>query len=213
MRRQLARWVGIWLAVLVALAGMKLAGIEVINLFKDPIELSDADRKLPWNGTFSALLAMGWTAAATCCLLTASVLSRESAQRSYLFASGLVILALGLDDALVIHDHLVPYLTGMDNSDKPVVALLGLMTVVWGVRFRHQLLRSDLVLLALSGVGLGGAFAIDPLQSVGLALPGIGLIEEALKSLGLITLVGWTVAEAHRALRSATGTGPPPPPK
>lgn len=186
--------------MLALLGGMKLAGVDVIDLFKDTIELSESDRRVPWKGAFGAVGALGWIAASTCCLLTSSVLPRENSDRRYLGAAGLVFLVLGLDDALVIHDHLAPYLTGTERSEKVVLGLLGLMVVSWAVRFRSHLRRSDLVLLVMSAVGLGGAFAIDPLQSVGLALPGIGLVEEVVEFLGLVALVAWASTEARRAL-------------
>ncbi len=198
--RRVATWGAMWLAVVAVLMVLKLAGVEVIDLFKDPIELRQEKLALPWKGTVGTLGALGWIAGAAVCLCAASTLRPSDGRRNYLAATGLVLLALGLDDALVIHDHLVPYFTGFDKSEKLVLGLLAGLVVAWAIRFRRRLQASDVLLLAMSGAGLGAAFGIDALQSLGLDAPGIGLIEEVSELLGLITLVCWAVFESRRAV-------------
>lgn len=200
-RRRLLEWGAVWFAIVGVLGMLELAGVEVIELFKDAIELRDDERVLPWKGAIGMLGGVAWFVAATCAVLAAAALDPGDGRRGYLVATGSVLAFLGLDDALVLHDHLVPYLTGVGRSEKVVLGLLAATVLAWIVRFRHRLAASDLVLLGMSAIGLGGAFGLDALKSLGLDFSGIGLIEEVSELLGLVTLVAWTATEALRALR------------
>ena len=199
--RRLVVWGSVWVAIVAALGILKLAGVEVIDLFKDAIELRDEERVLPWKGAIGTIGAGAWFVAATCALLAAAALAPGDDRRGYLVATALVLGLLGLDDALVLHDHLLPYLTGVGGSEKLLLGGLALAVLAWVARYRRRLAASDLVLLGMSAVGLGGAFGIDALQSLGLDFPGIGLVEEVSELLGLVTLVAWTATEALRAIR------------
>lgn len=201
-RRRLLVWGGVWLAIVVTLGILEAADVEVIDLFKDTIELRDDDRRLPWKGAIGVLGGIAWFVASTCALVAAAALAPDDRRRAYLLATAAVLAVLGLDDALVLHDHLLPYLTGAKASEKVMLVLLAGAVGAWVVRFRHHLLASDLVLLGMSAVGLGGAFGIDVLKSlVDLDFRGVALIEEVSELLGLVTFVAWTATEAMRALR------------
>lgn len=206
--RRLVTWSVIWLVVVALLVALKASGLEVIDLFKDTIELQEDDRVLPWKGAVGVLGATAWFVAAGAALLAWWTIGRDDSRRPYLLTTAAVLAALGLDDSLVIHDHLVPYFTGSDPSEKIVLAALALLVLGWALRFRERLLASDRVLLAMSALGLGGAFGIDALQSLGLSVAGIGLVEEVSELLGLITLVAWTFVEAQRALVAPDALAP-----
>ncbi|HVF32743.1 MAG TPA: hypothetical protein VM933_06890 [Acidimicrobiales bacterium] len=199
--RRLVAWLGIWGGIVASLVALKVAGVEVIDLFKDAIELQEGERILPWKGALGTLGALCWIGAAACIATAASLTAAGDDRRPYLWGTALVLLVLGLDDALVIHDHLLPYLTGSAVAEEIFLGGLVLLVLAWATRYRQFILASEPVKLVLSGAGLGGAFAVDALQSLGLDGTGIGLIEEVLELLGLVTLVAWTLSEAQRALR------------
>jgi hypothetical protein len=207
-RRRLFVWGGVWVAVAGLLGVLEVADVEVIDLFKDTIELRGDERLLPWKGAIGVLGGVAWFVAATCALLAAAVLPPGDGRRRYLAATAGVLALLGLDDALVIHDHLLPYLTGVRRSEKAMLGLLAATVLAWIIRYRHRLAESDLVLLGMSGLGLGGAFGIDVLKSLlALDFQGIALLEEVSELLGLLTLVAWTATEALRALREPDPLG------
>jgi hypothetical protein len=208
VRRRLLVWGTVWCAIVGVLGILEVAGVEVLELFKDAIELRDDERALPWKGAIGVLGGVAWFVAATCALLAAAALEPGDGRRGYLLATAAVLALLGLDDTLVLHDHLVPYLTGVGRSEKVVLGLLAVTVLAWIVRFRHRLAASDLVLLGMSGLGLGGAFGTDVLKSLlDLDFRGIALAEEVSELLGLVTLVAWMATEALRALREPDPLG------
>lgn len=207
-RRRLLVWGTVWFAIVGVLGILEVAGVDVIELFKDAIELRDDERVLPWKGAIGVLGGAAWFVAATCALLAAAALAPGDGRRGYLVATAAVLALLGLDDTLVLHDHLVPYLTGVRRSEKVVLGLLATTVLVWIVRYRRRLAASDLVLLGMSGLGLGGAFGTDVLKSLlTLDFRGIALVEEVSELLGLVTLVAWMATEALRALREPDPLG------
>lgn len=160
--RRLVTWAVVWAVIVVMLLGLKAGGLEVIDLFKDTIELREDDRTLPWKGALGVIGAGAWFVAAGVALFAAWTLDPTDRRRRYLRATAGVLTALGLDDALAVHDHLVPYVTGSSGAEKVVLTALVAVVGSWAVGFRSRLMASDRVLLGMSSLGPGARSGSTP---------------------------------------------------
>lgn len=180
----------LWAAVIVTLL---TADVEVLDLFRDPSEIGGRLPDHPWKSGFSTAGIFAWAAGAAVCLFAGAVAGRagRGERRTFLLATGGLVLLLGLDDAYVVHESLAELATGFDAAEPFVMAGLATAIAVWAVTFRRSILRSDWMVLVLAGTGLGGASALD-------RIGGSGILEESVEFPGLITLVVYAASESWR---------------
>jgi hypothetical protein len=189
--RLLAVWASGALAFLALIVGLQMAGVEAATLTRDAVGISEEPVHY---GFISNLGLVGWGAAATVLGLTAAMLGHGPRARYLAWTAALLVVIL-LDDALLLHEVVLPEHAGLPES--VVYALYWLLGAAWLAAFRRQILREDAVLLGLAGGALALSLVLDALDLVPLA------VEDAPKYVGIVSLVAYAVREAQRRLRPA----------
>jgi hypothetical protein len=177
----------------VALIGLTLAfaewkHIDAGFLTRDPAQVLGA---IPYVGAFALLTMLIWGAGAVVCLFTALVLWRAGApprERNYILGAGLLTTLLVVDDALLIHEQILPILLGI--TEKPTYAAYVLLTAGLFVWFRDEVGRTRKWLLFAALAWFAVSVAVDLADPTSL-LPQYYLWEDGPKLLGIVTWVGY----------------------
>lgn len=155
------------LATLVALAAITVALLYVLGrVTGTPMALLTRDVAATTNtkfyiGILSSVGALVWCASACACVFGAMALRGVAGQGErvrFLAAAGALQAALGADDFFMLHEVVYPKL-GLE--EEVVVALYGLALVALVLRFRAQLLQSEVLLFLLGAVLFGGSVLVD----------------------------------------------------
>ncbi|HEV2713555.1 MAG TPA: hypothetical protein VGU26_10715 [Gaiellaceae bacterium] len=187
---------------------LRAADVEVLDLFRDPTELSPLLGDHPWKGGLSMVGVVMWVAAATVCLFAGAALrarAGRSRKSTFLLATGVLLLVLGFDDAFVVHEGLAPIVTGTDRAEPLVLLTIAAAIAVWLVLFRSEIAASAYVILVLAFVGLGSSLLLDFAYELGGNFSGRGLIEETAELAGQLTFLVYAAHVAWRALLDPAG--------
>lgn len=185
---------GALLALAAAVSIVK--GVSVALILDDPLAVYDAN---PLTGAISNLGVTLWSATAGLSFLTASVLRDRGAGResvAFFFWSGIVTVALLLDDLFEVHDVIGPRWFHLPQPGFYVAYVVITAAYLW--RFRQFLLRSDYLLLVLVGVLFGLSIVLDLEDDV---LPMQELFEDGAKFVGIAL---WLVYFGSTAFASLT---------
>lgn len=126
--------------------------------------------KLPfYTGFLSQISILLWAAAAAVCIFSVKALSTclgNDRIKAFLFASALLTLVLGLDDAFQLHEEVFPHFVGV--TEKLIVATYALLMLVYLIEFRSTILKTDYILfgMALGFLGLSAAIDMVDLRSI-----------------------------------------------
>lgn len=134
-------------------------GIPVNQLTADPTALINGPFYL---GFLSQMGIFVWAAVATIGLFTAYVLrlaGGDRAQSRFFLASGLLSLWLGLDDVFLFHEEAFPAYLGM--PEKLIYGIYGGLVLLYCIRFRRFILRSDYTALGVAFVAFSTSIALD----------------------------------------------------
>jgi hypothetical protein len=205
-----------YVVIAVGIVLLRAADVEVLDLFRDPTQLSPFLGDHPWKGGLSMLGVLVWVAAATVCLFVGAVLrARTGSGRNstFLLGTGALLLLLGFDDAFVVHEDVAPILAGTDRVEPLVLLVLAAAIAVWLVLFRREIAASAYVILLLAFAGLGSSFVLDFAYELGGDFSGRGLIEEAAELAGQVTVLVYAAHEAWRALLEAPAPAIPAQPR
>lgn len=156
--------------------------------------LADACCK-SWYGAISMLGIMGWITTAAVCVFAAAVLAMFGGGREpalFLLGAGTLSAILGFDDAYMLHEWVLPR-HGIHQT--AVMAVPGLLAVLYAVRFRRKLLQHDAWLLALGAGALAGSIAVD--QILHSIAPLAIFVEDGLKFFGIVC---WVVFHVFAAI-------------
>jgi hypothetical protein len=192
------------LALGLALAGLDLADAPVIDLLRDPSVASDSPW---WSGAISLVGLLLWASAAGMLLLTGVVVrdGGDPERARFYLASAALIGWFAVDDALLVHEEVLPEELGVPRA--VVIVVYGAAAVAWAVRFRHELLR-DAALVGLVAGGLGLSVLLDNANS----LPGVdvgyrvAVAEDYLKYVAVMALLAWALVATRRELLGARRT-------
>lgn len=177
----LITWLLTVLALLTAIFVSTVKGIALDVFTQDP----NAQMNAPfYMGFFSNLGVIIWSAALTICFYCAYRLpdSSDRRNREFLLASGGITLLMALDDLFQLHELVFPQYFHI--SDNMVYLTYVNVYLIYGIRFRRQLLQSDFLALVLAFFLLGLSTIIDLLP---LPLPKDTFLEDAIKLLGAVT--------------------------
>lgn len=158
---------GLYAVVATAFVALAAGGADVTDLLDDPLALGGLDRTRPWNGSLSIVGGMLWIVAATCCALGAAVVASVGGSRQtfrFLLATAAVALLFGLDDLLLIHDALVPFVFDRLGAENVVLAGLLVVAGAWAVVFRREILAGDRALAVLAAGCFATSIGIDVLS-------------------------------------------------
>lgn len=191
MRRP-ALWL---LGLLVTLAAAETAhrlGVPITSVTRDPA-VTEGDS--PFRGAVSNLGLFLWAGGGTALLLAAAAGPPE--RRSFLATTGVGVLALGVDDALLLHEEAASRTLGL--PEWPVYLLYLGAAALWYRRFSADIRRSDAPLL---GVAVG-AFALSlAIDVIGIGREAAQVAEDTAKYYGLVVLCWWCVTQAVARLRA-----------
>lgn len=200
----------LYLPVALALIGVVAirltTGEPMGNLTRDTAQVA----MVPvYTGVLSNLGVLAWTVGAWAALLAAAALTGRSAERRFLFASGLVTVVLLLDDFFMLHEIVFPRYVGI--PEYVVYGLYAMMLAWLLIAHRRVILeRTPYLLLAVATAALGLMLLADVLESVS-PLPGHYLVEDGLKFFGIVNWSAYLVLVSLRCLRQRTGSTPSPP--
>lgn len=170
-----------------AFAFVVVAGLLAVGLLVDkPLSILTRDPAGTagtgaYTGVLSTTGVMLWAAATAICFFGAAQLRAGNSRATrFLFFGGVVSLLLTLDDALLLHEQVLPRL-----FIPEVITYLALMAAVgvYVVSFLRLILRTDYLLLAASVFFVGLMVALDQ------ALPFTELgtfVEDGLKFAGIV---------------------------
>ncbi|WP_135467547.1 hypothetical protein [Crenalkalicoccus roseus] len=181
----------------VVFAATFLLGLEPDLTLRDPAVAAGA----PWHlGLFSQLGVLAWWTAAVAALTAAAALRGHPGGAWRMAAAGGGLSALlGLDDALMLHEVVLPTLFGI--PEEAIFAAYGLLALgyLWAFRRLHLGFRADLMAAALCL--FGASILLD------IAEPGLGrwqiLLEDGLKFAGICAWAAYHGDAACRLLRAA----------
>lgn len=178
---------------LVALLIARKLEIGVTTIYRDPTAVGG----LPFvTGWASGLGAAAWISGGAVCLFSAFVVRPVSGSLAML---GLLTLAMGLDDLLMIHEEVIPRLGGMEAHLMVVYAILA---SAWFVFLYAPKTLYGLIFVAAFGA-LGSSAIIDVVLGPVFDFPETmeGLVEDVGKEVG-ITL--WLIFCLHYAYGEIT---------
>ena len=190
-----AIWIAVSAAVLAGFAAVCGAtGIAFSDLSRDASEILDFP---VYIGALSHLGILVWGAGSAVCLFAAWLqVSGDDAgeRRRFLAVSAAVTAWLVLDDLLTLHEVVIPSLLGM--RQRYVLALYAAGMVVYLVRFRKTILRTEYSILLLSLSCFGVSVLADILQTR-LSWAGHHYLEDGAKLAGIAS---WTAYFARTAM-------------
>jgi hypothetical protein len=180
----------------VLVAGRKRT-IRLGELSQDAVSVAELP---PWVGAVSMLSVLLWGAGAAIALFAAALVSRgRRSARGFFLYVGLLTMLLAVDDALLLHEAVIPGVLDVREELTLVLYAAALLAaVVWfPARFSDPSSRAMLLMAALF---FAAAMFLDVYE---LRLPHRTWIEDSCKLLGIVGWVGFLVLSAARELRPA----------
>jgi len=156
--------IGLILSVSAVLVGIVLIihfwkGIPIGMLTRDPTSISGSPF---YVGFLSQIALLLWSASAAICLFSARVLSTQTGNlkiKSFLLVSGLLALILGLDDAFLLHEEVIPRFLGV--PEKAVYVIYVGLVLFYLVIFHSVIRKTEYVLLVMAFVFFGVSVTLD----------------------------------------------------
>lgn len=185
-----------WLAVLVATLAILILGKPVGLLLDDPAVVLGGPWYAGYLSNFGVLL---WWFAGSISLVIGLVLrALGRAEAPALVLGGLLLLLLGLDDAFLVHDQLLPQAR---VDERIVFAVYIVLAAAYAIRFRRFLLDGPWLVLAV-GAAL---FAFSVVADVGDASWDFvtPAIEDIPKLLAIATFAAYFVVRAFGLVMQA----------
>lgn len=181
--------------------------IPIVNFTRDPADL----HHFPvYDGILSNLGVLVWCSTAVVCLFSLTKHDVGKMMRRYLASSGILSLILLIDDLFMVHDRLLPQYTLLPQVTMYV--LYALFIIIWVITFRDIISYTPSVVLLAAAVLFGVSIITDVVADlIGVSLPGMRLLEETTKFLGIISWfmyfahVGSTVINSEHSIQIRAG--------
>ncbi len=182
--------IGLILAVSAILIGVVLLlhfwkGIPIGRLTKDPTAFGGLS---VYTGFLSQIGIFFWSASATVCFFSATVLSRRADRhelKRFLLISALLTLLLGLDDVFLLHEEVLPH---FGIPEKLVFGSYAGLFLFYLFRFYPLILETEYVLMAIALFFFGVSIILDLWRP-----PGINrfLFEDGAKLIGVVSWLAY----------------------
>lgn len=188
-------------AVLLLTAAISLfAHVDPSHLTQDVAAIANIP---PLSGFLSSLGILAWCVAGSVASFVAFAGRGRLTRREFWFllSSALLSAYLLFDDLFQFHEVLAPAFLGL--SEKVLYALVALAALAYVAAFRKLILQTDLALLVLALVFLGGTLVIDAaLQEwlLGRLGPWEYLLEDGAKWLGIAFWCGYCIHTSSQLL-------------
>ena len=155
-------------------------GILVENMTRDPNAISG----LPaYTGFISQTGIFFWSAASAICFFSYLLNKKQSinsGMNRFFIASGMFTLLLGMDDAFLFHEAMLP---ALGIPEKMVCISYLLFTIAYLVTFRKKILKTDYIFLLMAFFFFGISMVFD---NFSIPVRGIMLFEDGSKLVGII---------------------------
>jgi hypothetical protein len=161
-----------------------LRNVPIGDLTRDPTATIGAPI---YTGFLSQVGILFWAGAGAICMLSttvASSISHKHVLTRFFFASALLIVLLGLDDAFLLHEEVFPYL---GFAEEVVFASYTGLILIYLFAFRSFIFKTEYVLLGMGFLSFGMSVGLDVITPRGVDLL---LLEDGAK---LVGIVSWLV--------------------
>lgn len=160
-------------------------GVPINRLTQDPTIIGGL---AAYAGFLSQTGIFFWSATATLCFFSVALLWGFTEQRElrlFLLVSGLLTLLLGLDDAFLLHESVLPYFGIPQNF---VLGSYVVFVMLYLLRFHQIIFQTDYILLAIALSFFGLSVILDVLNP-----PGINpfLFEDGSKLVGIVSWLAY----------------------
>ena len=168
------------------------------------VEPNTARYVVPFIGIISNLGILLWTVSASTCFFGFAIITylKKSLQNEYslfLVFFGFVSLFLLLDDLLLFHELIAPYLF---IPEVIVYAIYGMIVLFAIVRFRKVILQTEWIILCLALIFFFLSMAIDYFLILGDRATLHSLFEDGFKLFGIASWVSYFVIVSFRIATS-----------
>jgi hypothetical protein len=157
----------------------------------------------PFTGMQSHLGVLVLFAASAICFFSFAILRFTQTNKvfcSFLIWSGAIAGLLALDDLFLFHEYFFPRYLGLE--DKMVIAIYGIVFVIYLIKFRKNILKFEPFLMCSALVFLGLAVAIDDLISTWNSIWRI-FFEDGFKLLGIVSWSSYLTRTCWQAIVNA----------
>lgn len=169
----------------------KLSDVSVTALVRD----ANSTSGVAWHvGSLSLVGVLVWASASAVAVFAST--RAHPPDRAFLRPFGILGLVLALDDALLLHEEVVPAILGSDLAEYALYAVYALVAVAIGWRSWRVLTP----VARAFGLAMGAMFACSALIDV-LDLPQL-YIEDTFKLVGIAFWAGLAVVQSSSAVRS-----------
>lgn len=191
-------WVTLALGLLGPVAALALSAVTdtpVDNLTRDPAQTLAVASYL---GLLSMVGLALWSATVAVCLLGSRLLHGE--QSYFLLAAGMLSLLLLFDDALVLHEGVIPRI--LHIPEPVILGAYVLLAAAFFVRFFRHILSTNYSLLVIALAAFTASFGIDFAgASQEHASGSIIFVEDSFKFMGIAFWMSYFVHVTAAALR------------
>ena len=114
-----------------------------------------------YGGFLSQIGLFCWAASAMLCFFSATIIDNDkSCQhiRQFLYASAFLTLVLGIDDAFLLHETVLP---SLGIPERVTYISYGGLLLVYLFRFRRLILKTDYILLTMALAFFGLSYVLD----------------------------------------------------
>ena len=177
----LLSWLGILIALLSAVFLSTIKGVPLDTFTKDPLSVSHAPF---YFGFFSNLGIMFWSASIMTCWFVAYRVFYTGTKSDFYFMvwSGIITLIMTVDDLFQLHEEVLPQYFAISENMVYITYLN--IYIVYFIRFRKKILKSEFITLIMAFGFLGISTVIDFLP---LPIPKDTFLEDALKLFGTVS--------------------------
>jgi hypothetical protein len=184
----------------------RVTGVSLADLTRDPTAVMNAPFYIGLLSTAGLFL---WAAAAGVSFLGTALLSslkQGIQEKRFLFASGLVSLFLGLDDAFLFHEELLCVYLSLPQS--LVYGFYILCIGGYFLIFLNIILRTDFLILALAVFFLGSSVGLDAISDHYEYTDNVAtFLEDLLKFVGIVFWLAYQARTANSLAKSALRPG------
>lgn len=183
-------------------AASAATGIPLATFVRDPAATLGGN---PLTGIQSHVGVLVWWAAAAACFLGAALVRpHNQSDTAFLVWSGTITAVLTLDDLFQFHEDLAVRYFGFD--DRAVTLAYGVAVLIYLVRYRGTILRTDYFLLAAGLALFAASNVVDGLFTDRWPADTRIFVEDGFKLLGI---AGWSSYLVRTVLQLATASRTP----
>jgi len=156
-------------------------GIRISYFTSDPATVMRAPSYI---GVLSNIGILLWCSSAAICLFIFAILQKSNDKElsSFFLVSGLITSILLLDDLFLLHETIYPVY--LHIPEKVVITGYGIMTLLYLMKFKREILKTEFLLLFFAFVFFGASAVMDILL---IHVRPHYLFEDGFKLLGIVS--------------------------